>query len=137
LKERKNGGNSMPNPEARAQARTISNAMTQLHRENYGRGATSVRTVVQDDYVITFLEDMYTQLERTLIDAGLPGPVKEARLAFQQAMKSAFVAMVEEATGRKVRAFLSQTATDPDISVEVFVLEPPVGEQMSVGGAVG
>ena len=31
--------------------------------------------------------------------------------------------MVEQATGRKVRAFLSEVSLDPDISAEVFVLE--------------
>jgi uncharacterized protein YbcI len=85
--------------------------------------------------VITFLEDMYTPMERTLIGAGLTGPVRDARLAFQQAMKTSFVTMIEETTGRKVRAFLSQTHTDPDISVEVFVLEPKAGEQTNGGGA--
>lgn len=30
---------------------------------------------------------------------------------------------VEKISGRKVRAFLSQVSLDPDISVEVFVLE--------------
>jgi uncharacterized protein YbcI len=39
-------------------------------------------------------------------------------------MEERFRATVEEITGRKVRAFLSQVSLDPDISVEVFVLEP-------------
>jgi uncharacterized protein YbcI len=38
-------------------------------------------------------------------------------------MEHEFRAAVEEITGRKVRAFLSQVTFDPDISVEVFVLE--------------
>jgi uncharacterized protein YbcI len=126
----------MPDSEARAQARAISNAMTRMHRENYGRGANSVRTVVQRDYVVTFLEDIYTPMERTLLDAGLVDPVHQARLAFQQAMKPAFIAMVEEATGRKVRAFLSQTHFDPDISAEVFVLEPEGNKATTDAGAV-
>ena len=32
--------------------------------------------------------------------------------------------VVEAATGRKVRAFLSESHVDPDISAEIFVLEP-------------
>jgi uncharacterized protein YbcI len=43
-------------------------------------------------------------------------------------MKAPFVAAIEEITGRKVRAFLSQVTFDPDISVEVFVLEPNHGD---------
>jgi hypothetical protein len=34
-----------------------------------------------------------------------------------------FVETVEELSGRKVRAFLSPVSLNPDISVEVFVLE--------------
>jgi len=98
--------------------------MTRLHREHYGRGPDSVRTVVGHDHVITFLEDLYTPAERTLIDAGETEAVTQSRLAFQRAMKGPFVKTVEEATGRKVRAFLSQTHIDPDISAEIFVLAP-------------
>jgi uncharacterized protein YbcI len=105
-------------------ALAISNAITRLHREYYGRGATTVRTIIQRNYVITFLDDIYTPVERTLIDAGEHESVKETRLAFQRAMKSKFVAAVEEVTGRKVIAFLSQVHFNPDISQETFVLAP-------------
>ena len=111
----------------------ISNAMTQLHRQFYGRGATSVRTVFGHDHVVTFLEDLYMPVERTLIDAGEHEPVIQTRLAFQRAMETRFVAAVEQATGRKVRAFLSQTHIDPDISTEIFVLEPDVRDPAPVG----
>ena len=105
-------------------AAAISNAMTKLHRERYGRGPNSVRTVVGHDHVICFLEDIYTPAEQTLLEAGEAGAVIEMRLAFQRAMQSPFTEMVESITGRKVRAFLSQTHIDPDISCEIFVLEP-------------
>lgn len=106
-----------------SQAQAVSNAMTKMHRDSYGRGPTSVRTVVGYDHVICFLEDLYTPVERTLLDGGEVEAVRETRLAFQRTMKKPFVAAIEEITGRKVRAFLSQVTFDPDISVEVFVLE--------------
>ncbi|HWE81515.1 MAG TPA: DUF2294 domain-containing protein [Gaiellaceae bacterium] len=102
---------------------TISNALSKLHRDYYGRGPTSVRTVHGHDHVVTFLEDILTPLERTLIDAGETQPVLEIRRAFQRAMRERFVAVVEDATGRHVRAFLSEVNLEPDISVEIFVLE--------------
>jgi len=40
------------------------------------------------------------------------------------AMELPFSEAVEEATGRKVVAFMSQSHLDPDLSVEIFVLEP-------------
>jgi uncharacterized protein YbcI len=104
-------------------ASVISKAISKLHRENYGRGPNTVRTVVGHDHVITFLEDIYVPVERTLVDAGEVDAVRQTRLAFQRAMKADFTQIVEQATGRKVRAFLSQVHIDPDISCEIFVLE--------------
>jgi uncharacterized protein YbcI len=69
------------------------------------------------------LEDIYTPVERTLLDGGETEEVRQTRLAFQQTMESRFVGAVEEILGRKVRAFLSHVSLEPDISVEVFVLE--------------
>ena len=105
-------------------ALAISNAITRLHREHYGRGPNQARTIIERNYVITFLDDVYTPVERTLIDAGEQAPVRETRLAFQRAMKEKFSAAVEEVMGRKVIAFLSQVHFNPDISQETFVLEP-------------
>jgi uncharacterized protein YbcI len=105
-------------------ALAISNAIVRLHREYFGRGATTARTVIQRNYVVTFLDDIYTQVERTLIDAGERESVKQTRLAFQRAMEGKFSAAVEEVMERKVVAFLSQVHFDPDLSAEIFVLEP-------------
>jgi uncharacterized protein YbcI len=107
----------------RSQAQAISNAMTKMHRDNYGRGPDSVRTVMGHDHVVCFLEDLYTPVERTLLEGGEVEAVRETRLAFQRTMEKPFVSAIEGITGRKVRAFLSQVTFDPDISVEVFVLE--------------
>jgi len=106
-----------------SQAQALSNAMTKMHRDKYGRGPNSVRTAMGHDHVICFLEDLYTPVERTLLDAGEVEAVRETRLAFQRTMEGEFRGAVEEITGRKVRAFLSQVTFEPDISVEVFVLE--------------
>lgn len=79
---------------------------------------------MQDDYLVCFLEDIYTKAERTLIDAGSFDEVSRARNAFQRAMESRFRAAVEDLTGRRVVGFLSQVGADPDISAEIFLLEP-------------
>jgi uncharacterized protein YbcI len=105
------------------QATAIGNAITRLHREHYGRGATTTRTIVQRNYAIAFLEDIYTPVERTLIDAGEEDAVKSTRQVFQMAMRQRFSDAVEEITGRKVVAFMSQVHFDPDLAAEIFVLE--------------
>jgi uncharacterized protein YbcI len=111
------------NADVAQQARDISNALSHNHRNHFGRGPTTVRTVIQKGYVISFLEGVYTPFERTLLDAGKTQEVMNARFAYQEAMRDEYVAIVETATGRKVRAFLSQNHVDPDIAAEVFVLE--------------
>jgi uncharacterized protein YbcI len=119
----------------RRSAQAISNAITKLQREHYGRGPDSVRTVVGYDHIICFLENTFMPVERTLIDAGETAAVRDTRLAFQRAMETRFKATIEELTGRKVRAFLSQVSLNPDISVEVFVLERGDAEQAPEGVA--
>jgi uncharacterized protein YbcI len=74
-------------------------------------------------------------VERTLIDAGETDAVRQTRLAFQRAMEKRFVETVEEISGRKVRAFLSQVSLNPDIAVEVFVLERGSAEPAPEGVA--
>jgi uncharacterized protein YbcI len=108
----------------RGQAAAVSNAITRLHREYFGRGATRTRTVIQRNYISVFMDDVYTPVERTLIDAGLRDSVRQTRHAFQDAMSGRFSNAVEEIMERKVIAFMSQVHFDPDMSAELFVLEP-------------
>ena len=110
------------------QAAAIGNAITRLHRERYGRGATTTRTVFQRNHVVAFLEDIYTPLERTLIDADDWEQVKATRQSFQMAMGPQFSEAVEEITGRTVIAFMSQVHLDPDMAAEIFVLSPEDGD---------
>jgi len=119
----------------RRTAQAISNAITKLQRDHYGRGPDSVRTVIGYDHIICFLENSFMPVERTLLNAGENEAVRQTRLAFQRAMEDRFTATVEQITGRKVRAFLSQVSLDPDISVEVFVLEPGDADQAPPGVA--
>jgi uncharacterized protein YbcI len=119
----------------RRTAQAISNAITKLQREHYGRGPDGVRTVVGYDHIICFLENTFMPVEMTLIDAGESDAVRQTRLAFQRAMEDRFKHTIEEITGRKVRAFLSQVSLNPDISVEVFVLERGDAQQAPEGVA--
>ena len=115
------------------QAVAVGNAVTRLHRDRYGRGATTTRTVFHGNRIIVFLEDIYTPAERTLIEAADFEQVKATRQSFQMAMRGPFSDAVEEITGRKVIAFMSQVHLDPDMAAEIFVLaengeETPSGQ---------
>lgn len=114
------------------QASAIGTAITRLHREHYGRGATVTRTVFQRNFAVAFLEDIYTPLEKTLLKDGRRDDVKQMRQLFQMAMQPLFSEAVEEITGRKVIQFMSQVAFEPDMAAEIFVLEP-AGDDSTVG----
>jgi len=107
-----------------ARASQISREIVQLHARMFGRGPTRAKTYIHDDYVLCLLEDVFTPAERTLVDAGSIEQVVATRRAFGEAVASDFIAIVEGAVGRSVRAFVSQVHIDPEISVELFLLEP-------------
>jgi uncharacterized protein YbcI len=112
----------------------ISTGLVQLHSRYYGKGPTKAKTHMVNDTVISILRGGFTTVERTLIDQGNVDAVYAMRRSFQMAMESQFTAVVEGATGRKVIAYMSQIHEDPDLAVEIFVLEPaeahlPAGTQ--------
>jgi uncharacterized protein YbcI len=41
-------------------------------------------------------------------------------------MKERYSAMIEELTGREVLAFLSQAHIEPDLTIEMFLMDGPV-----------
>jgi uncharacterized protein YbcI len=111
----------------------ISNEIVHLHSEYYGRGPSKAKTYIQDDLVVVVLEETFTPAERTLIERGEGDSIHDVRRRFQRVMSEQFTAVVEEATGRPVRAFMSETSLDEDVAIEVFLL----GEASSQDGASG
>jgi uncharacterized protein YbcI len=75
------------------------------------------------DTVVSILRGGFTRVERTLLDTGQVESVYQMRRSFQLAMGDEFRRVVQEATGRKVIAYMSSIHVDPDLAVEVFVLE--------------
>jgi uncharacterized protein YbcI len=113
------------------QATAAGNAITRLHRDYFGRGATTTRTMYQRNHLVVFMEDIYTPVERTLIDAGKHEDVRRTRQVFQDTMRERFSKSVEEITGRKVIQFMSQVSFDPDVAAEIFILEPGTTEDIA------
>ena len=105
----------------------IANAVVRLHAEHYGRGPTRARAHLAEDFVLVVLEDVFTTAERTLAAAGRGDQVMATRRAFADVMRERFCAAVEVACGRRVRAYFSETHLDPEMAVELFVLEPEAG----------
>jgi uncharacterized protein YbcI len=115
----------------------ISTGLVQLHSSHYGKGPTKAKTYAFDELVVCVLQDGFTTVERTLLDAGDGESVHQMRRSFQFVMEGQFRHVVEEATGRKVVAYMSAIHTDPDLAVELFVLEPVSDELPSLEPADG
>jgi uncharacterized protein YbcI len=101
----------------------ISTATVQLLHEYTGRGPTKAKTLINDDLVTVLLADTLTTGERRLVDNGRADRVLQLRHDYQDTMREELIAIVERQLDRKVIAFMSQNHIDPDLAVEVFVLE--------------
>jgi uncharacterized protein YbcI len=73
--------------------------------------------------VVTMLHDTMTRGEQTLKEEDEEEKLRELRKIFQGAFRKEAVGAVERLTGRRVVAFLSDHAVEPDWSAEVFVLD--------------
>jgi uncharacterized protein YbcI len=113
----------------------ISNRMVQLHKQYYGKGPTKARSYVMGDLVVCLMRGGFTRAEETLINSGRARIVHEQRGEFQTALKSEFVDGIEDITGRRVIAFMSNTHDDPPLIVQMFVLEHEDGDDADGDGA--
>jgi uncharacterized protein YbcI len=102
----------------------INNGAVRVLRDYTGRGPTKVRSVIDRDSVMILLADTLTPAELRLAGSGNGDHVLETRHMFQRLMRDDLVKVVEDALDRKVIAFMSTNHIDPDMAVEVFVLEP-------------
>ncbi len=101
----------------------ISTRIVQVLREHYGRGPMRAKTYILDDLVVCVLRNGFTAIEQTMMEADRPDRVVEMRHDFQQMMGVRYKEMIEQLTGAKVTAFLSQAHVEPDITLEVFILD--------------
>jgi uncharacterized protein YbcI len=114
-------GRGQPNGQLSA---AISNTVVQALARTTGRGPTKARTTIGENSVFVVLQDSLTLGEQTLTDAGQGQVVLDLRRRWQGVMEVDVSREIEELTGRKVVGFMSDNHIDPDLAVEVFVLEP-------------
>jgi len=102
----------------------INNGAVRVLREYTGRGPTQARSVIDRNSVTIMFVDTLTPAERRLAENGKADHVMRTRHELQVLMRDDLVEVVEDALDRKVIAFMSANHIDPDMGVEVFVLEP-------------
>ena len=107
----------------------ISRRVVQLLARYAGKGPTKCKTHwAGPDMLVVVLGGGYTEAEHTLHERGRGSEVHTYRNAIQEVLAQDMSREVEELTGRSVSAFMSTSHQDPDLQVEIFVLEPLRGE---------
>ena len=127
---------SDPRPEDRAERplvggrllAEITNRIVAFMREHYGRGPIKAKTYVLDNLIVCVLSDGFAAIERTMMQGGEPDRVLDMRRDFQRMMKARYTEMIEQLTGRKVLAFLSQAHVEPDLTIEIFLMDGPIAD---------
>jgi uncharacterized protein YbcI len=98
--------------------------MVKLHRRFYGKGPTEAKTYAINDTILCMLRGGFTTVERTLMADGKREDVERIRRSFQDTMRGRFIEVVEGTLDRKVIGYMSQIHADPDVAIELFLLEP-------------
>jgi uncharacterized protein YbcI len=119
-------------PAGGSRSSVISNLVVRVTSEYTGRGPTQARTLESGDVITVILQDTLTRGERVLAAEGRPDIVLTTRKVFQDSMRADLSGGIEEITGRRVVAFMSDNHIDPDMAAEIFVLAPE-----SSDGALG
>lgn len=104
-------------------AAAISNAVVGIHSKYYGKGPTKAKTYLIEDTIVCVMQDVFTTVERTLIEAGKGELVREVRATFQYSLRDDFIDAVGAIVGRRPRAFMSQIDCNADMAIEFFLLE--------------
>jgi uncharacterized protein YbcI len=105
----------------------LSREVVRIHTTNLGRGPRKAFSFYNGNVVVTILQDVLTQAEQNLTTNDDGDAVLAMRRRFQRVMAEEMRASVEELTGRGVTAFMSDNHIEPDMAIEVFVLDAPVG----------
>ena len=105
----------------------ISNMVVSIYADYLGRGPTKARTFATDGVVTCLLEDTLTRAEQSLIESGREAAVLEVRNSLQETMREELVKAMERLTEHRVKAMISGTQLDPDVSTQVFVLDEARG----------
>lgn len=105
----------------------VTSALVGIHNQYLGRGPKTASTFHYGNVLVTLMNDVLTQAEKSLTQAQHTDAVNHMRHLFQETMEADFRTAVERLTGRTVLAFISGNHVDPDIAAELFILDGPPG----------
>jgi uncharacterized protein YbcI len=105
----------------------IARGTVRLQSQYVGRGPTKARVFYHGKVLVVLVEGTLTRPERNLAANGRADVVGQVRRAYEDAMRAEVVAMIEDLTGCKVEALMSDTIVEPDMGARVFVMDRPLG----------
>jgi uncharacterized protein YbcI len=103
----------------------VTREVVRIHTATIGRGPRKSYSFHNGDTLVTVLLEVLTRAERNLVSYDEGEAVLATRRLAQRTMAGEMKAAVEKLTGRSVVAIMSDNHLDPDMAVEVFILDPP------------
>jgi uncharacterized protein YbcI len=104
----------------------VTREVVRIHTAAIGRGPKKSYSFHNGDTLITVLLEVLTRAEQNLVSYDEGDAVLAMRRLSQRAMAAEMKAAVERVTRRSVVAFMSDNHLDPDMAIEVFILDPPL-----------
>lgn len=104
----------------------IANAAVRVHSRFLGRGPTKTTAFYRRNLIVVLMQGLLTPGELTLVGAGRLEAARQMRREFERAIENALVAEVEGLTRQRVLAFMSDHHVDPDLAVQLYVLDHAV-----------
>jgi uncharacterized protein YbcI len=112
----------------------VSDAMVEFHQRYHSRAPVLGRALLLGEELLAcVLGGVYSDVVKTIADLQGTTVLQETRSPFQEEMQHRFIAEVERLSGRGVQAFISNSHFDPDLEIELFMLEPTKGVTIQRG----
>lgn len=104
----------------------VTREVIRIQSENHGRGPKKAFSFHSGNLLITVLEEVLTPAERKLAGSGESDAVLKMRRLYQRTMAPEMKESIEAVTGRRVTAFMNDNHIEPDMAVEIFILDRPL-----------
>jgi uncharacterized protein YbcI len=129
-------GNGVSEQASGAVGADLAREVVRIHARYFGRGPTKAKAIWRNGVVAVILEEIFTRAEELLVEAGQFEQVRQHRQAFQDQIAPILRQSVEQITGHRVEAFLSQVSAE-GVAAEVFTLGEPLGAGSEPAGGEG
>jgi uncharacterized protein YbcI len=105
---------------------SIADAVVRSHTRCVGRGPRQALAFHRDNVVVVVLQGTLTKGELSLAADGRHDAVMRIRRQFRDLMRTELVEAIEALTRCGVLALVSDNSIEPDLAVELFVLDRSV-----------